>query len=163
MWNLNQAVGKSAVCNKPHCDLQSVDDLLERNFFERQKACIADVFETFPPRSASYDETSQGRKWHLLTISFSPDNFMCAGSLCLYKTWKGLGKIRYQFSRLSYMVLRTKSFKKCTKWPILMWNGLWFMLDSWLHGKIYFTKVGWLNVMSQSPKRPKSSNSPDMV
>ena len=35
-----------------------------------------------------------------------------------------------------------------------MGKGLLSKLDSWLHGKIYFTTIGWLNAMSQSAKRP---------
>ena len=35
-----------------------------------------------------------------------------------------------------------------------MEKGLGSKLDSWLHGKIYFTTIGWLNAMSQSAKRP---------
>ena len=118
---------------------------------------IIDVFQTNSPSKASYDKTSQGRKYYFLTISFSPDsttftcNF-CQDEMEWMKWWNGkissVCKIPVQ--DLTKKIL----YKKCIKWLISMGKGLWSKLDSWLHGKGYFMTIGWLNAMSQSAKRP---------
>ena len=65
---------------------------------------------TLSQRSQSYDKTSQGRKYYLLTISFSPDNTTCTCNFCQDKMRKGLGKRCHQFATLRYKVSRRKAF-----------------------------------------------------
>ena len=97
----------------------------------------------------------KGRKQYPLAISFSPDNTTCTCKPCQDKMRKGIGKRFHHFARLPYKVLRRKIFvKKCTKRPISMGKGLGSKSDLWLHGKILFTAIEWLCLMSQSAKRP---------
>ena len=76
---------------------------------------------------ASYDKTSQGGKYYLRAISFSLDNTMCTCNLCQDKMRRGLVK---DFASLQ---------------DSQMGEGLGSKLDSWLHAKIYFTTIRWLN------------------
>ena len=83
-------------------------------------------------RRASYDKTSQGRKYYLLTISFSPDNTTCTCNFCQDKMRKGLGKRFHQFARLPYKVLRRKSFQTNASNDRFRWGKVYDLLLSFI-------------------------------
>ena len=128
---------------------------LKETTSQDQEARTINAFQTFSQRRESYDKTPQCRNYYHLTISFSPDNTKC--NFCQDKMRKGLGKRFHQFARLPYTVLRRKSFlaNASNDRPISTGKDLCSKLDVWLHGKIQFTTIEWLNAMSQSAKRPK--------
>ena len=63
----SKALGKSVVCKQSHCDLQSVD-LLEETSLQDKEVYIINVFQIYSSLGASYDKTSQGRKYLLYFI-----------------------------------------------------------------------------------------------
>ena len=69
--SVHLALGKSAVCKKSHCDLQSVD-LPEETFLQDKEVRIINVFQTHSSRRAGYDKTSLGREYYLLAIFMLP-------------------------------------------------------------------------------------------
>ena len=115
---------------------------LKEAFSQDEEARIIGVFQTSFPCRASYEETSQGRKYHLLMISSSPDNTTCTCNVCLHKVWKELSKRFHQFARLPYKVLRRKAFCENASSDIFGWERFMIyveLLDAW---KIYFRKIG---------------------
>ena len=72
-----------------------------------KEALIINVFQACSPRKARHDNTSQGRKYCLLTISL-PLIIRRVTVTCQDKMRKRLGKRFHQFARLPYKVLRRK-------------------------------------------------------
>ena len=81
VWSVNQALAiyRALIC-------------LKETFSQGKEARIIDIFLASSARRASYEETSQGRNYHLLMISSSPDNTTFTCNVCLNKIWKGLTK-----------------------------------------------------------------------
>ena len=77
---------------------------LEETSSQDKEARITNVFQTYSPRRASYGKASQGRKYYLLTISFSPDNSTFTCNLCQDKMQKGLGKRFHQLAKFPYKI-----------------------------------------------------------
>ena len=85
---------------------------LKETFSHDREVCIIDACQTYSLRKASWDETSQGRKCHLLMISSSPDDTTCKCNVCKHKMWNRLGKRFYRFAGLPHKVLRRKFPRK---------------------------------------------------
>ena len=108
--SVNQASGNSVVCMKSHCDRAFI--CAKETSSQDEEVRIINVFQTHSPSMASYDKASQGRKYYLLVISFSPDNTTCTCNFCKDKMRKGLSERFHQFARFPYKVLRRNVFQK---------------------------------------------------
>ena len=150
---MHQALGKSVVCKQSHIHRALI--CLKKPLRKTIMCTLLMSFKYILHSGQVMIRHPKGRKQYPLAMSFSLDNTICTCKPCQDKMRKGIGNRFHHFARLSYKVLRKKIFvNKCTKRPISMGKGLGSKLDFWLHGKILFTAIGWLNLMSQSAKRP---------
>ena len=100
----------SVVCMTSHCDRVFI--CVKETSLQDEEVRIINVFQTYSPSTASYDKASQGRKYYLLIILFSPDNTTCTCNFCQDQMRKGLSERFCQFARFPYKVLRRKCFLK---------------------------------------------------